>query len=118
MTTTTGPGPVGAAPVRRPARRAPRLVRHDELPAQYGVGPVDRLAAGDVLALLPLLPTWPLKAKDSSPRLRGARTILSWLLTHPGQGWQQRWLAAGADQGTGWIDDLIADDPRSPVVAR
>ncbi len=112
MTTT------GAAPTRRPARRAPRLVRHDDLPAQHGVGPVDRLAAEDVLALLPLLPTWPPKAKDSSPRLRGAATILTWLLTHSGQGWQQRWLTAGADHGTSWIDDIIADDPRTPVVAR
>lgn len=118
MTTTTGPVLVDAAPAERAAHRRPRLIRHDDLPAQHGVGPVDHLAADDVLALLPLVPTWPQRAKDSSPRLRGARTILTWLLTHPGQGWQQRWHAAGADRGTGWIDDIIADDPRTPVVKR
>lgn len=108
MTTTTL--------IERPVRRQPRLVRHDELPTHNRVGPVDHLPADDILGLLPSLPIWPGKAKECSPRLRGARTILTWLLTHPGKGWQQRWLAADADQGTDWIDDIIADDPRTPAV--
>jgi len=117
-TTATASGPGDTAPAERPARRQPRLIRHDDLPAQHGAGPVDHIGVDDVLALLPKLATWPPRSKDSSPRLRGAATILTWLLTHPGQGWQQRWRAAGADQGTGWIDEVIADDPRSPVVKR
>ena len=27
----------------------------------------------------------------------------------PGEGWQDRWLASGADQGTDWIAALVAD---------
>lgn len=44
-------------------------------------------------------------------RLNGARLILRWLLTHPGDGWQQRWLTSGADDSIDWIDPLIADVP-------
>jgi integrase len=79
---------------------------------------VDRLSANDILALLPSLPTWPQKTARSSPKLRGAKVILDWLLTHPGEGWQDRWLAADADRGTDWIDEIVADDPRTPVVKR
>lgn len=110
MTTTT--------PTQRPSRRQSRLVRHDNLPDEHGPGPVDRLPASDILALLPKLPTWPQKAKDSSPKLRGAKVILDWLLTHPGDGWQDRWLAADADQGTDWIDEIIVNDPRALEVKR
>jgi site-specific recombinase XerD len=39
--------------------------------------------------------------------------VLAWLESWPGAGWQQRWLAADADEGLGWIDQLAADDPRS-----
>ena len=120
MTTTTAPGsaPGDTVPTERPACRRPRLIRHDDLPAQQGAGPVDHLGVDEVLALLPSLLTWPRRATDAGPRLRGARTILTWLLTHPGQGWQQRWHGAGADHDTGWIDDIIADDPRTPEVKR
>lgn len=105
-------------PTEQPARRQPRLVRHDNSPGQHGPGPVDHLDSSDILALLPKLPTWPQKTAHSSPKLRGARVILDWLLTHPGEGWQERWLVANADRGTGWIDEIIVEDPRAPVVKR
>jgi hypothetical protein len=44
--------------------------------------------------------------------------VLAWLEQHPGEGWQERWLAAGADRGTGWLDDLVAGDPRTPGTKR
>ncbi|MDO0929842.1 hypothetical protein QQY24_32535 [Streptomyces sp. TG1A-8] len=34
----------------------------------------------------------------------GTAAILEWLLTHPGDGWQQRWLAAGADTDLDWLN--------------
>src|SRR5262249_3428252 len=53
-----------------------------------------------------------------SRRLRGVTRILAWLQEHPGEGWQERWLAAGADQGTEWLDALVADDPRAAASKR
>ncbi|HEY1623781.1 MAG TPA: hypothetical protein VGG16_08275 [Streptosporangiaceae bacterium] len=46
------------------------------------------------------------------------RRILAWLQEHPGGGWQERWVAAGADQDTRWLDALVADDPRVPAAKR
>jgi hypothetical protein len=59
------------------------------------------------------LPSW-----SRNGRLRGVRRILAWLQEHPGDGWQERWLAAGADQDTKWLDALVADDPRVPAAKR
>lgn len=36
--------------------------------------------------------------------------------TYPGAGWQQRWVAAGADDDLGWIDALA--DPNDPRCSR
>jgi site-specific recombinase XerD len=92
-------------------RRIPHTRRHDEIGDGDGVGPFDHLTIDDVLTAIPLLPTW---AATTEPRKRyqidGARTILEWLRTFPGDGWQQRWIAAGADEGTGWITCLVAHD--------
>jgi hypothetical protein len=49
-----------------------------------------------ILALIPTLPIWDaIPQRERGRRLRGAQTILHWLQTHPGDGWQDRWLAAG-----------------------
>jgi integrase len=56
--------------------------------------------------------------KEANRRLWGVTVILAWLEQHPGEGWQEQWLAAGADRGTGWLDELVADDPRSPRTKR
>jgi integrase len=80
---------------------------------------VDRQAAEEIISLvshLPMvseLPSW-----NRDGRLRGVRRILAWLEEHPGAGWQERWLAAGADQDTRWLDALVADDPRVPAAKR
>ena len=78
-------------------------------------GPVDHLHRDQILALLDEVPVW---RRDTAParrdhqrRVRGTHIILDWLLTHPGAGWQERWLASGADDGTGWISQIAA--PRS-----
>jgi hypothetical protein len=49
---------------------------------------------------------------------QGATTILTWLLSHPGEGWQQRWVTAGADTDLGWIDTLVVRDTRSANTKR
>ena len=70
------------------------------------MGPADRLSIGDVLALLPRLSDWPTATEHRTVRLRGAATILNWLLAHPGEGWQDRWTVSGADHDTTWINTL------------
>ena len=118
MTSRISITPVTAS---RPAVRYPHLYRrHDELlEGSVRVGPVDRLPVDAILARLPSLPVWPGAGHSGRiTRNNGARAILDWLLTYPGEGWQDRWLAAGADEGLDWIDDVLADDPRSPVTKR
>lgn len=82
------------------------------------VGPVDHLPAEDILALLPTLPTWPGGAHQRTQRIDGAATILDWLLTHPGDGWQARWLAAGGDNSLDWVTEITAGDPRAAATKR
>ena len=79
---------------------------------------MDRLPAGDILALLPRLPDWPAATVRRTMRLRGATTILNWLLTHPGEGWQDRWTIFGADHDTSWIDTLAPGETRLAVTTR
>jgi hypothetical protein len=98
MTTTT------VAPGTRRTRGP--FVADERLLQRRRVGPVDRLPAADILALLPRLPDWPAATVRRTVRLRGATTILNWLLTHPGEGWQDRWTVSGADHDTSWIGTL------------
>ena len=43
--------------------------------------------------------------KELSRRVLGVRQLLSWLAGFPGETWQQRWLASGADTaGKAWTD--------------
>ncbi len=105
----------------RPAARYPYLYRrHDELlEGSVRVGPLDQLPIDAILARFPALPVWPEAGHSGRiSRNNGARAILDWLLTYPGEGWQDRWLAAGAEDGLDWIDDVLADDPRAPVTKR
>ncbi|MET9602303.1 site-specific integrase [Streptomyces sp. NPDC006459] len=43
-------------------------------------------------------------------RARGAESLLDWLATHPGDSWQARWLASGAEDADGreWMDIPIS----------
>lgn len=103
-------------------RRNPQTARRTRLSPgepRPRTGPADTLPADEIFALVCRLPMMAdLPESRRNWRLRGVPVILSWLEQHPGDGWQERWLAAGADQGTGWLDDLVADDPRSPATKR
>ena len=90
----------------------------ERLLQQHRVGPVDRLPAGGILALLPQLPDWPAATVHRTRRLRGAGTILDWLNAHPGEGWQDRWTVSGADRDTGWIEMLAPGDTRRAITKR
>ncbi|HEX5878956.1 MAG TPA: tyrosine-type recombinase/integrase [Actinomycetota bacterium] len=110
MTTAT------VAPEARRTRSP--FVADERLLRRRRVGPVDRLPIGDVLGLLPCLPDWPTATEHRAVRLRGAATILNWLLAHPGEGWQDRWTVSGADHDTSWIDTLAPGDTRSAATKR
>ncbi|MGH3523371.1 MAG: hypothetical protein ACRDU4_11245, partial [Mycobacterium sp.] len=110
MTTTT------VAPETRRTRGP--FVADERLLRRRRVGPVDRLSIDDILALLPRLPDWPAATMRRTLSLRGASTILDWLLTHPGEGWQDRWTVSGADRDTSWIETLAPGDTRQAVTKR
>jgi integrase len=88
------------------------LVVRPELLERRFVGPVDQLTVEEILALLPQLPSWPATLGERNSRVRGARAILTWLLNSPGQGWQDRWSASGADHDLSWLDTLSPGDGR------
>ncbi len=99
--------------VARPAVISPRLRLLDgdwTRPHVHRAGPVDHLPADRVLDLLTSLPHWEtptnaVRASQLRMRRRGAGQILDWLAGHPGQGWQERWFAAGGED-VSWIDTL------------
>jgi site-specific recombinase XerD len=95
----------------RPDREAPRFKRHENLlDGATRVGPTDGLPGNEILDMLSSLPIWSVGGKDlQRRRWRGAQEILELLTRCPGEGWQDRWLASGADQGTDWIAALVAD---------
>ena len=72
----------------RPFARYPYLYRrHDELlEGSVRVGPLDRLPVDAILARFPSLPVWPEAGHGGGViRNNGARAILDWLLTFPGE---------------------------------
>lgn len=83
--------------------------------ASAHAGPIDRLSIPDVLNLLPALATWPAPGnRQARSWVRGARMVLSWLESIPGDGWQQRWRASADQEGKNWIDMLAASEPDRP----
>ncbi|WP_410570713.1 tyrosine-type recombinase/integrase [Amycolatopsis sp. cmx-4-61] len=105
----------------RPSVRARHnFQRHDALLETAGrVGPVDDLSIDQILELFPGLPIWQEAMKRARPdRLDGARQVLQWLHQHPGDGWQSRWLASGADDGTDWADTILPGDQLADAVQR
>lgn len=110
MTTTTD---IEASP------RRTRAVITPAAPAQLHVGPIDHSSVEDIVALIPTLPIWAeVPQRKRGSRLRGVCAILRWLERHPGGGWQERWVAAGADRHTRWLDEIVGTDPRTPATKR
>jgi site-specific recombinase XerD len=108
-------------------RRAHTFKRHDHLlPSSRRVGERDGWPAEQILGLFPSLPNWPDPAQYKNyghHRARrmmtdGGRATLEWLLTHPGDGWQARWLASGADTSLDWASSVPALDGAPGVMPR
>lgn len=92
---------------------APRLRLLDgdwALPHVHREGSLDTASTTRVLGTLVSLPHWGpeptvRRAIQLRARRRGAEQILQWLAAHAGQGWQERWFAAGGEDYS-WIDVL------------
>jgi hypothetical protein len=74
---------------------------------QQPPGRLDRCDIAGILAALPQLPTWPADNADRNRWRRGARQILDWLQTYPGDGWHDRWLAVDM-QDRSWRERVEA----------
>jgi site-specific recombinase XerD len=84
-------------------------------------GARDELSTKAVLDILPTLPNWPPPGRQghSAKVLSNARAILEFLATYPGAGWQQRWVASGADSGAQWLESLEGiDTPHGKTLRR
>jgi site-specific recombinase XerD len=84
------------------------------------VGPRNHLSPAEVLAAVSELPTWPAPgSREHWQRpARGVSAVLAWLLTHPGEGWQDRWLASGADQNLEWLSVIPAESPHAAITKK
>ncbi len=93
----------------------PYYRQHPELVGQMFTGPHDTLPKDEVLAVVQKLPDWPDSQYWSDRYLEGCSWVLDWLLTFPGDGWRDRWIAAGADtDSTNRITERHKDDHRDP----
>lgn len=71
------------------------------------VGPMDTSPPAEVLATaVRHAERMGYTAKRQRDLRRGVPTILDWLASHPGDGWQERWLAADADADLGWLSTV------------
>jgi integrase len=104
------------------------MVDYSRLLISPRTAPRDALSIGEIVTLLSSLPGWPAADDLTGPRGKVARAaverqhngltrILNWLLTFPGDGWQERWLNAGADD-LDWLDRVDPTDTRAARTKR
>ena len=81
-----------------------------ELAAQFPARPViwswpqTRVSRQDVLARLLAAPFALGNALSQQTRRQGLLTVVSWLESQPGDTWQERWAASGAEAAPDWRD--------------
>ena len=93
----------------------PYYRQHPELADRIFAGPHDTLPTDEVLVVVQKLPDWPESQYWRDRYLEGCSWVLDWLLTFPGDGWRDRWVAAGADADyTSWITARHGADHRDP----
>jgi len=104
---------------REQLRAGPYYREHPEPVGQVFAGPHDTVPEDEVLVVVQKVPDWPTGQYWSNRLLEGASWVLDWLLTFPGEGWRDRWVAAGADTNPlGWLSERHADDHRDPKTVR
>src|SRR5262245_53379964 len=81
---------------------------------------MDTATIAEVVESLPSLTVFP-RDTHRGERLgwiKGTRTLLTWLAGFPGAGWQERWIASGADSNTAWLNGVDPRDRRSTRIQR
>ena len=66
--------------------------------------PATRASRSAVLARVLAAPFTLDNPVSQQTRRLGVLAVLSWLQTHPGDSWQQRWQASGAEDQSDWRD--------------
>lgn len=85
----------------------PALEDYRHLLQRPRIAPRDTASVEEIMAIIREFEHWKQRnAKQRSSNLRGARRVLDWLATFPGEGWQARWLAADADRDLSFLDTL------------
>ena len=91
----------------------PYYRQHPELVDRVFAGPHDTLPIDEALVVVQKLPDWPESQYLRDRYLEGCTWVLDWLLTFPGNGWRDRWIAARADADwSSWIAARHANDHR------
>lgn len=95
---------VAAVPLPRAAAEEERFIA----PVSR-VGPLDQGPPAEVLtAVVRHAERMGYSDKRQRDLRRGVPIILTWLASHPGGGWQERWPAANADADLGWLSTVPA----------
>ncbi|HPK90932.1 MAG TPA: hypothetical protein PK132_15460, partial [Dermatophilaceae bacterium] len=95
------------------AKVGSRLRLHPELVGVTFPGPYDQADRAEVLRIAMKLPDWPTVVHDHNELVEGIGWVLDWLETFPGDGWRDRWIAAGANTDPdSWILRRHCEDHR------
>lgn len=79
--------------------------------------PATEAARAEVLARVLAEPFTLENRVSQQTRRTGVLAVLSWLQTHPGQSWQQRWQASGAEAHPDWREMATAGARSRPKAA-
>lgn len=110
---------MNATKLDHPAMQTAHVAEPATSSAAPRVGPLDLADTEAVIEAVSNLPAATSRsASRVAQRLTGARRMLDWLSQHPGEGWQQRWLNASADAGTGWIQTVATGFGPWPPIRR
>jgi hypothetical protein len=97
--------------LRREARRAAWSASRETFPPRSAAveWPATGFSRSTVLGLITRSPFTGANPGTRNMRIRGANLAVGWLADRPGDCWQQRWLASGAEAaGPGWKQDCAA----------
>ncbi|QKV74120.1 hypothetical protein [Amycolatopsis sp. Hca4] len=98
------------------ARKKHWMVDFTPLLERPRAGRGDGFTIEEVMRIPAQSPVWRAGLKENSATLNELRRLLEWLAAHPGAGWQERWVNAGADRGLDWLDTVTDTRPFTPAV--
>jgi hypothetical protein len=99
---------MGLAHVDQHTKRSPSRPTPDPAASTTSDWPQTRLSCVELTDLARELPFWQHDTDKRTGRRRSTQLVLGWLETWPGETWQQRWQASGAEcQGRAWHEALV-----------